>query len=129
MPGEITITGFHPYKEIRNRGWTRANFGPLLEKLIGCLPEEFQGSVVPHVKVFGYRNIKFCVDVEGPHTKEIQQCWQEWFSGAFVQDPTDDMSDEITTNIEIEDIKVYCQRSPDREARPIVWQAESRCKL
>lgn len=114
---EITVTGFCEYRDMGTIGWTREQFQPLLKRLIEELPEELQGSVVQNIKVIGYRNLKFAVDVEGNYEREIQQRWQEWINQATTHEIADHMTDEVQIAIDTEKIKVYCQRSPEREAK------------
>eukprot|EP00973_Karenia_brevis_P085722 11891307-Karenia_brevis.AAC.1 len=53
-----------------------------------------QGSVVPYLKLVGYRNIKFSVDIKGTQAREIAQRWQVWFETQATVDVCKDMSDE-----------------------------------
>ena len=110
-PKEITVTGFCQFKEISTDGWTREMFTPLLAKLIRALPEDLRDEVVPIVRTIGFRNLKFSVDIQGDHAREIQQRWQNWFDEASTTDVASDMSDDVQIGLSVERIKVYTQRT------------------
>ncbi len=121
IPHEIMVTGFCTYDAMKTDGWTREMFTPLLKTLKNALPLELQGCVSNTIKTIGYKNLKFSVDIEGPHAREVSQRWQDWLKQSAAMDLGVELSDDMQISTDVDNIKVYCQRKPSREARDKLW--------
>ena len=98
-----------PMKSPSPRWRTRETFKPLLENLIGRLPEENKANVSSDIKTVGYKHLKFAVAVSGGQAREVAQRWQEWFWNRESAEIVQHMSDEVQLAFDSEKVKVFCE--------------------